>query len=203
MLNKKLVEFAKQQNKFIHFKQAIDFNIISWDDIIDFFNSQDVQKVQLIGPYGKLKLRPNEIQDTNFVISHINALHSFAITDAVTLNEKLSQLYKEFCLEYQKYNIDFHLYGSQFKHSYGFPAHNDLATNYIIQIEGRCEWTIYNQQATFEQAYNYEILPESSLTISYQSIVEPGDILYIPSGKYHKCTALEKRLSLSIPILQV
>jgi hypothetical protein len=203
MLNKKLVEFAKQQDCFIHFKQVIDPNIVSWKEIDNFFNTEEIQKVELIGPYGKLNPALKEMQDNNFVISHINNQYSFSITKATTLNQNLMQLHREFCLEYQNYDIDFHVYGSQSKNSYGFPAHNDLATNYIIQIDGCCEWTIYNQQATFEQAYNYEILPESSLTISYQSIVEPGDILYIPSGKYHKCTALEKRLSLSIPILQV
>ncbi len=39
------------------------------------------------------------------------------------------------------------------------------------------------------------------LNVSYETILKPGDMLYLPSGKYHKCKPLGKRLSLSVPIL--
>jgi ribosomal protein L16 Arg81 hydroxylase len=97
--------------------------------------------------------------------------------------------------------VDFHLYGGLLPESTSFPAHNDLANNYIIQFDGQCEWVIYKEQASFEEAFNYNIIPEDRLTEERRIILNPGDIIYIPSGKYHKCIPLGKRLSLSVPIL--
>jgi ribosomal protein L16 Arg81 hydroxylase len=52
---------------------------------------------------------------------------------------------------YEGHGVDFHLYGGLSEDSGHFPPHNDLATNYIIQLDGECHWTIYNEQATYDE----------------------------------------------------
>jgi hypothetical protein len=63
------------------------------------------------------------------------------------------------------------------------------------------KWTIYNERATYQEALNYVVYPENKLTVKTKQILNPGDVLFIPSGVHHQCRPLGKRLSLSIPIL--
>jgi ribosomal protein L16 Arg81 hydroxylase len=202
MLNKDVVDQVKKQDVFYHFKSVIDTDMLNWLDTVRFFRQEFITNVELIGKNGKIEIpKIGPFQDKQFIINNISNDCSFVISNFTNINNKVYDLYEEFKLYYQEKNVNFHLYAGLTSKSYVFPAHNDLASNYIIQIDGECEWTIYKEKATYDDAYNYKQIPESELTVSYNSIVKPGDILYIPSGKYHRCIPLGKRLSISVPIL--
>ena len=204
MIIKDILEKTDTINKFVHFKNSIDPSFITFEDVADYFIPPTILNVELVLDNKKLQIPKIGIyQDKNFVIENLVAGATFCIFKYINPNARTFRLFEEVCDYYPDKSVDFHLYGSISETSKSFPAHNDLATNFIIQLEGQCEWIIYKETASYEEAYNYVILPEDRLTEETRVVVNPGDILYIPSGKYHKCIPLGKRLSLSIPILNV
>jgi ribosomal protein L16 Arg81 hydroxylase len=202
MIDKKLIQYMISNGTYVHAKEAINPDFLSWEDVTEYFIPFTTRNVELIGSEGKIDIPKNGIyQDRDFIIHHIAKNHTFCISKMINVNPETFRLFEFFCDLYPEKGIDFHLYGGLSESSISFPPHNDLATNYIIQLDGECNWTIYNEQATYDEALHYKKLPEEQLSIEYETILKPGDILYIPSGKYHKCVPLGKRLSLSVPIL--
>jgi hypothetical protein len=199
---KNTLEKTNNVSKFIYFKDSIDPSFITFEDVADYFIPPTTLNVELVQDNKKLQIpRIGIYQDKNFILDKLKDGATFCIFKYINPNARTFRLFEEVCDYYTDKSVDFHLYGSITETSKSFPAHNDLATNFIVQLEGQCEWVIYNETASYEEAYNYFILPEDKLTEETRVIVNPGDILYIPSGKYHKCIPLGKRLSLSIPIL--
>jgi hypothetical protein len=188
-------------NKIQHFEGVIDPSIISWEDVADYFSVRTIKSVELIRTKKISIPKIRLYQDVDFILNEISTGASFCISKFFNVSYKTSVLWEQFCDWYPNLGVDFHLYGGLLPESTSFPAHNDLANNYIIQFDGQCEWVIYKEQASFEEAFNYNIIPEDRLTEERRIILNPGDIIYIPSGKYHKCIPLGKRLSLSVPIL--
>jgi len=37
--------------------------------------------------------------------------------------------------------------------------------------------------------------------LEFEEIFKPGDAMFIPAGRFHKITGLEKRMSISFPIV--
>jgi hypothetical protein len=199
---KRTLEKINNVSKFVHFKDSIDPSFITFEDVADYFIPPTILNVELVQDSEKLQIPKIGIyQDKNFIMDKIKDGATFCIFKYINPNARTFRLFEEVCDYYPDKSVDFHLYGSILETSESFPAHNDLATNFIVQLEGQCEWVIYKETASYKEAYNYTILPEDKLTEETRVIVNPGDILYIPSGKYHKCIPLGKRLSLSIPIL--
>ena len=202
MINSTVFNLCKNKNKFLHLKEAIDPQTITWEDVANYFIPFTTRNVEIIGPNEKVEIPKLGIyQNRDFILKKISENHSFCISKLINFNPFIFRLFEFFCDMYEGHGVDFHLYGGLSEDSGHFPPHNDLATNYIIQLDDECHWTIYNEQATYDEALHYKKLPEEQLSIEYETILKPGDILYIPSGKYHKCVPLGKRLSLSVPIL--
>jgi ribosomal protein L16 Arg81 hydroxylase len=202
MIDKNLIARLISENTFQHITEAITPDFINWEDVTDYFVPFTTRHVEVIGRNEKVDIPKKGLyQDRDFILKHISENHSFCISKFINVNPSVFRLFEFFCATYEKQTVDFHLYGGLSESSTFFPPHNDLATNYIIQLDGECHWTIYNEQATYDEALHYKKLPEEQLSIEYETILKPGDVLYIPSGKYHKCVPLGKRLSLSVPIL--
>lgn len=202
MIDNKLLESIFSKKQFIHLNKIINPNFISWEVVSDYFIPPTTRNVEVIGSEGKIEIPKKGIyQDRDYILKHISQNCSFCVTKFINPNAKTFELFEEFCDVFPEKSIDFHLYGGLNSSSNHFSAHNDLADNFIIHLDGQCEWTIYKEQASYDEALNYKRIDESKLSIQYQEIVNPGDILFIPSSKYHKCVPLSKRLSLSVPIL--
>jgi hypothetical protein len=202
MIDTKLLQSIFYGRKFAHADKIINPEVITWEDVADYFIPFTTRNVELIGPEGKIDIPKKGIyQDRDFILNNIAKNNSFCITKFINANAKAFGLFEDFCDSFHEKSIDFHLYGGLDASSNHFPAHNDLADNFIIQLDGDCEWTLYKEQATFDEALHYKRLPENTLTEEYKTVLNPGDVLFIPSGKYHKCVPLGKRLSLSVPIL--
>ena len=76
---------------------------------------------------------------------------------------------------------------------------------FALQIDGEKTWQIYEGRFTnpIEQpGYNYSTLPKSHHEVAKgkllkQSVMTPGDVLYIPRGQYHEALA-SKQASLHL-----
>ena len=92
-----------------------------------------------------------------------------------------------------------------------FRVHEDMPSNFIIQVEGETQWTVYKNKCSniIDRTATY---PEVELTYhgiedmipflekQVSTLLVPGDILYIPARCYHQAHPHGKRLSVSIPM---
>lgn len=101
-----------------------------------------------------------------------------------------------------------HLYAGK-KESNSFPPHVDGPCNFIFQIYGENEFTIYeNKKSSLTNLHmNYNLSKEEKKQI-YDNlrpietrVMKPGDMVYVPSRQYHYVRPLSDRLSLSFPFI--
>ena len=86
-----------------------------------------------------------------------------------------------------------------------FRVHEDTASNFIIQIEGSTHWTVYKNRCsniikpmeTCQEEFNDMI---SEMEPAIDTMLTPGDMIYIPARCYHQAKPTGKRLSVSIPM---
>lgn len=79
----------------------------------------------------------------------------------------------------------------------GFPAHFDTMDVFALQIDGEKIWKLYEGRFNnpIEQpGYNYSSLPRDHHEATRgkllkESVMTPGDVLYIPRGQYHEALA--------------
>lgn len=84
-----------------------------------------------------------------------------------------------------------------------FKPHFDKPCNFIMQMEGKTRWQVYNERcSTLVEGGDPPYTPrDDELTIAIDTILEPGDVLYFGSRHYHNTRHTEgSRLSISIPI---
>lgn len=201
-MNKSIFTICKQLNEYQYFAAVTDPSIITWDDVADYFSTRTQRHVELIKDQKKIDIpRFNYFQDRDIITREIASGAMFCISKFWNFNFKTQMLWDSMVDEHDGVGVDFHLYGGLTESAQSFPPHNDLAANYIVQLDGSCEWTIYNERATVEESKNFVIYPAERLTVKTIQILNPGDVIYIPQGLHHACRPLGKRLSLSIPLL--
>ena len=83
-----------------------------------------------------------------------------------------------------------------------FNIHEDYAHNFIIQVEGETDWTVYNNRASYLVAKNQGIpnYDESKFEVDIDVTMKSGDVLYIPARTYHRAKPKGQRLSVSVPM---
>ena len=200
-MNKSIFTICKSTNGFQHFKGAIDPNTITWFDVDDYLAPLSILNVELIRD-AKISIpKIGLYQDKNFIIQQIISEAMFCISKFFNVNPRAFELWSQVCDAYPGQGVDFHLYGGLTADAQSFPPHNDLAANYIVQLDGSCEWTIYNERASYQEALDYVVYPADQLSVKTVQVLNPGDVIFIPAGTHHQCRPLGKRLSLSIPIL--
>ena len=118
---------------------------------------------------------------------------------------------QEIIEQFEKYfdgKTAFHVYAG-LKKCNSFNAHEDTASNFILQVEGETHWEVYENRAShLIPQLDYTSVADnlgqgvdpSKLTIAIDHVMQPGDILYIPARTYHRAFPKAKRLSLSIPL---
>lgn len=87
-----------------------------------------------------------------------------------------------------------HVYGgvSETYNNSSFAIHWDKTLNVILQLDGESHWTVYDESGEEDKT-----ITEDEATPVYSELLAPGDLLYIPAGRYHKCVPKSRRLSLS------
>lgn len=88
--------------------------------------------------------------------------------------------------------------------SLGFNAHYDTHDVFVVQIQGNKQWHIWETPAgkiPLKDEYSpYGIKPPGNLF--FDGILNPGDVIYLPRGYYHKAITLDEiSLHLTIGIL--
>lgn len=84
-----------------------------------------------------------------------------------------------------------------FEQHRGFPAHFDTMDVFALQIDGEKTWRLYEgrfENPIEQPGYNYSSLPRSHHedakgALLGESVMTPGDVLYIPRGQYHEALA--------------
>jgi hypothetical protein len=90
------------------------------------------------------------------------------------------------------------------KASKSFNVHSDTPANFILQIEGRTRWVVYDQRSSnlFDVLKNNVTIKHADFSkskILIDEVLEPGDVLYLPARQFHVAIPDESRISISIP----
>jgi hypothetical protein len=122
---------------------------------------------------------------------------------------------------------DAHIYATAMRNGHGFGAHYDQPDNFIVQVEGRTRWLIHSVRINVDSAIpaqeDMQRWSQSvddfigsqrqaiegvarTLTAGHfppwlDTVLEPGDVLYIPRFHFHAAITESARLSISIPMV--
>lgn len=207
------INFYYQDQPFI-IKGCLDnpSQYVTWKDIENCLNTPQAYSIESINrddgskisiPTERCYWIPyKEVQIKSELFNILNDGHTMIIAEYSWHSELANNLVKE--LE-DRYDIgcDIHVYCST-KPSRSFHIHDDIPANIICQVEGKTRWKIYNNRSSVfyntgrlqERHRNH---PEENFDIIMDEILEPGDILYIPSRQFHAAIPSEPRISMSIP----
>jgi len=89
------------------------------------------------------------------------------------------------------------IYGGIDSKSKSFLTHADSQCVLILQLDGLSDWTIFGEVWS-GNPNEMVCINDSILTVDFQYTLLPGDVLYIPYRRYHKCIPRSKRLSASV-----
>ena len=172
--------------------EAINNDFVNWDII-----NQKGEKIEIPfkTPYWfgghKQQIKP-------FIIQCINRGNTFTISNCSILNEKL----KSFISSIQNcfhVSADIHIYGSKGGGT-SFTPHTDIPANFMIQVEGETKWIVFKNKISNLLKMQHTSVPDE-LEPLIETILKPGDLLYVPSRYYHCAIPKTPRLSISIPCL--
>ena len=178
-------------------------DLITWDDIEQCMNNPILHHLELIDPENrKLPFDRNFLaKEKRFLFDALHNDHGLVITEFGHYNEKTKKLLK-FFEETFDVHCAIHVYCGLTSKATSFKIHCDSPTNFIIQVEGKCHWKIYENRMSnlidFSCSHPEEI-DERELTTVVDEILSPGDGVLIPPRQYHLAMPMERRISLSIP----
>lgn len=187
-------------------KEVFDFkDILSWKDINNYLNNvfnYIPDQISIIDNEGFkksfnfLKIPYDQIYrfPIDQVVDDINSGNSFIIHNFTRFNEKINSIASEIENNFDNFSLDFHIYAGLTKNSRSFSIHKDTSFNFIFQLDGKSHWKVYNKDDTIPYS-NFN--SDEGLELIIDEILNPGDLLYIPLGNYHKCIPLGKRISIS------
>lgn len=179
---------------------------VSWEDVESTINSNKYY-IELIDNGIKKQIpqynyfwNNHVIQDKKYIFDSINSGNTFVINQFSTYNNNISALVKNI-EDIFPVLCDVHVYGGLKLNSKSFDPHIDIPSNFIIQIDGTTNWKIYKNYGTdlINQESINSISRNEILDIDYEVTLSPGDMIYIPSRRFHAAFPSSKRLSISIP----
>jgi hypothetical protein len=189
-------EFIKN---FFTGEKKINFG---WKECEDALNKSIFYKnLEIIDNVSKSKVQLSLLESYWFdkildikEISNLISVNSFVLLNMSAYNNSLSSVcgYIENQFNCQ---ADVHIYGGLNTHCKSFKIHNDSPNNLIVQLEGTCEWFIYNERIN----HSINLDSDENLTLVIKTVLEPGDAIFIPKNQLHRCNPLSKRISASIP----
>ena len=174
-------------------------NLFTWDDLENYLNRfPNVKSLQIIEGTDKTKDGRwclDKVRNGKLKLPMINKDQLFDYwknqnkTFVIPFAEYEKKELVDICFEFEKYfgHGQVNVYASPNEKSKSFPAHGDATENFLFHTEGKTKWTIYK-----------EYIPNKPETIIDEFILEPGDLLYIPSYQYHKVDTIGPRILLSI-----
>ena len=142
-------------------------------------------------------------EDVNELIEVWKDGHNLVINNFDSGNRYKQELLQSFEKVFKSRRA-LHIYAA-YTGSSSFRVHQDTANNFILQIAGKTHWTVYNNRCSniVEQAeISHEEFNDmvSQMDPAIDTLLTPGDIIYIPARCYHQAKPDGKRLSVSIPM---
>ena len=126
--------------------------------------------------------------------------HTLIINNAEFIHRKNQEILGEVEKYFPRVWAAMHIY-TNWSPSTSFRIHEDLAQNFILQIDGETQWTVYNNRSSdLMDQEQYCPIPPEDMDVAIDTVLTPGDMLYIPARCWHYAQPTSKRLSLSIPM---
>lgn len=85
---------------------------------------------------------------------------------------------------------------ASFSSATAMPRHYDAQDILILQIDGRKHWSFFGEPVAGSGVSRP--LPNQPTDVTGQVTLEPGDVLFVPSGQHHQCRPEGRSLHLSI-----
>lgn len=209
MINPHIFSIILSNNTKPHFfPSSVSVGIFSSDEIERLINNTALtgNNLRLFKDTIELKsakvpgLWNKELTDLQVIQDALSAGYGFSITNVSRVNKDINSVCEVIERSYRETNTDAHIYSG----NESFIAHWDPPDNFILQQSGHCRWIVYNECATEIELQVDKILRrEPSLTVDIEVMLNPGDVLFIPKHRYHKCIPQGDRLSISIPVPDV
>jgi ribosomal protein L16 Arg81 hydroxylase len=178
------------------FKECFNPCIFTWGDVnIVFNNPALLQNITLAGidtqsiPLNQYQHGWIKTYDRDQIFFGLKNGFTLAVNGIDTYNPHIQTI----CAALEKVlngAADVHMYISLTDYSKSFGIHNDYPYNLILQVDGACEWRVWDTK----------IKPTAEHKPVIHTVLNPGDIIYIPTGVFHQCIPSGKRISLSIPV---
>ena len=208
------------------FKKNFFSNITSWEQISQYVaNDRASAGLQVITPKGdKLCMekgnchnRPqpawtkNDWYDKQLVGKMWGEGGSIILTKASMMSPNMSAVGNALEARFKNSAADAHFYCSGKKNAVSFETHADQDDNFLVHAIGKVHWKVYNVFARseivagrkkFTTRLTMTDKEASKYTPVIDTILEPGDLLYIPSGMFHKATPASARVSISVPLME-
>ena len=196
---------SNPQTAFLGINEFDPQSIISWKEVENYLNNPYfygkhqifIIEDEIVKPLEE-KIYPwSDVSrfSSREIFEYINSGKAFYCSNFNKFNNKCNSLSAEVYENIPDINLDFHLYGGLKKSAESFSIHRDTANNIILQIDGESHWKVYNADSSIEER---NLSSDDRLQLLIDYTLKPGDLLYIPTGNYHKCCPLSKRLSISI-----
>jgi len=184
---------------------------ITWADVENCMNNPALYELKDVGPFDDY-YEPYYTYKNTWLIRHvidkrrlfgsINNGNTLCIENYGYYNYQINTLLKEF---ETRFNVvcAAHVYCG-LKGSRSFSTHSDVPANFILQISGNTPWKVFKQRSTglldITTSNNFAKLKNfTEEDIELETVLTPGDVLYIPSRQYHVALPNEPRISISVP----
>jgi ribosomal protein L16 Arg81 hydroxylase len=149
--------------------------IFSWNDFNDCLQNHPKQSLELIDKQGQKFIAS---ENPNLNVNDFNVI----FTSAKHVKKEFEEIQKFLKLKMphlnNSYDWDTHIYTGHQEGCNSFGLHFDTADNFILQVIGKSRWIVPHYIDT---------------------VLNPGDLIWIPRFVVHGCQPLSKRISLSFP----
>jgi len=195
-------------------RKDIMSQIITWEKLSDYIhNDRAVSGLQIITPEGKLCMEKNNAYkgrkpswsridyfDKKYIHELWNQGCSIILTKASLISPAMSALSGAVERQFEGSAADAHLYCSPIKNALTFPCHRDSDNNFLVHAIGKVRWKVYRVFAGKNAPANLTAQQEKEMQLRYDETLTVGDMIYIPTGLYHKAIPQGPRISISIPL---
>jgi hypothetical protein len=196
--------FARDYEKnALHIPGPIDKfkGLFDWSDLnrcLEFSQTWDSHNVKMIldgEPIPPIKYCPEGILDRSLVADFLDQGATLVLVGFETLSDGTSSLSKSIQAATGGL-VCGNLYFSQKGHA-GFKPHFDTQEVFVIQIAGEKTWKIYESQfehpmlipGFHQMSFSREFHDQNMGAIETEVTLTPGDVIYLPRGKYHAAVA--------------
>ncbi|NDB81283.1 MAG: hypothetical protein EB127_00815 [Alphaproteobacteria bacterium] len=210
MLPNFLLEKIKILKPF--YESNVVHNIFSWQELENILNFRPVINNKRFFSINDSKKSAWYWQDTIWLsdpntwpaslIQEIIKEMPVYMTDMSRANIKINNI----CHELENllnYPTDAHIYFSLVEEEIetkGFPIHFDYNHNLIVQIEGTSRHKVWHDFGDTIKDETTRYISNMEYPPMLDTVMRPGDVIFIPKFFYHKVISKTKRLSISFPM---